>query len=233
VSDQEGFLTRWSRRKREAEQVASDDAPTAAAPTAPTAPAAPAAPAASAECDETETPPASSPPAEKQQEPAVDLASLPPIESITAGTDIRAFLVPGIPAHLTRAALRRAWVADPAIRDFVGLAENACDFNAPDAIPGFASVVSPDAQRLIAEFMRNDDRVSSPEGPREPPQKPDVSASDETPSSPPAVKEVPAVDATDRSPAKHNDDDGALQKEEAADDRPTRSARHHGGALPH
>ena len=51
--------------------------------------------------------------------------ALPATESITADTDIRAFLAPGIPAHLTRAALRRAWAADPAIRDFVGLAENA------------------------------------------------------------------------------------------------------------
>jgi hypothetical protein len=225
VSDQEGFLTRWSRRKREGEHAASDDAPATAAPSAPNAPAA---------CDETEAPPANSPPTVEQQEPAVDLASLPPIESITAGTDIRAFLAPGIPAHLTRAALRRAWAADPAIRDFVGLAENAWDFNAPDAIPGFGSVLpAEDAQRLIAEFVRNDERVSSPESPREPSQKPDVRASDTAPSSPPAVEEVPVADATDRSPGKQNDADAALQKEEAADDRPTRSARHHGGALPH
>jgi Protein of unknown function (DUF3306) len=223
VSDQESFLTRWSRRKREADPAASDEAPAAAAPNA----------TARAENDETEAPPANSPPAVEQQEPAVDLANLPPIESITAGTDIRAFLAPGIPAHLTRAALRRAWVADPAIRDFVGLAENAWDFNAPDAIPGFGSVVSQEAQRLIAELVRNDDRVSSPEGPCEPPQKPDVNASDATPSSPAAVKEVPVADATDLSPGKQNDADAALQKEDATDDRPTRSARHHGGALPH
>jgi 6-methylsalicylate decarboxylase len=44
---------------------------------------------------------------------------------------IRAFLRPGVPAELARAALRRAWVADPAIRDFIGLAESSRDFNAP------------------------------------------------------------------------------------------------------
>ena len=38
---------------------------------------------------------------------SLDLSQLPAIESITADTDIRAFLAPGIPAHLTRAALRR------------------------------------------------------------------------------------------------------------------------------
>jgi hypothetical protein len=38
---------------------------------------------------------------------------------------------------LTRAALRQAWASDPAIRDFVGIAENQWDFNDPTAMPGF------------------------------------------------------------------------------------------------
>src|SRR5204862_1978117 len=74
---------------------------------------------------------------EDPRTPEVDLSSLPPIDSIDAGTDIPAFLRKGIPQELSRAALRRAWSADPAIRDFVGLAENAWDFNDPTAMPGF------------------------------------------------------------------------------------------------
>jgi hypothetical protein len=66
-----------------------------------------------------------------------DLATLPPIESIVAGSDIRPFLQAGVPAGLTRAALRGAWAADPAIRDFIGIAENQWDFNDPAGIPGF------------------------------------------------------------------------------------------------
>jgi hypothetical protein len=66
-----------------------------------------------------------------------DLSSLPAIESIVANTDIAAFLRTGVPAELTRAALRRAWTSDPAIRDFIGIAENQWDFNDPNAIPGF------------------------------------------------------------------------------------------------
>jgi Protein of unknown function (DUF3306) len=66
-----------------------------------------------------------------------DLASLPSIEAIAADTDVRGFLQSGVPAELTRAALRRAWTGDPAIRDFVGIAENQWDFNDPNAIPGF------------------------------------------------------------------------------------------------
>jgi hypothetical protein len=78
---------------------------------------------------------------------------LPPIESIAADTDITAFLRPGVPADLAQAALRRAWVADPAIRDFVGPAENAWDFNAPDGVPGFGPLRAiDDVRRLAAEI---------------------------------------------------------------------------------
>jgi hypothetical protein len=73
-----------------------------------------------------------------------DLASLPSLESIAADTDIGAFLQSGVPAELTRAALRRAWASDPAIRDFIGIAENQWDFNDPDAIPGFGPLLSTD-----------------------------------------------------------------------------------------
>ena len=61
---------------------------------------------------------------------------LPPIDSITAVSDVRAFLAAGVPEDVTRAALRRAWLTDPTIRDFVGLAENQWDFAKPDGVPG-------------------------------------------------------------------------------------------------
>ena len=64
--------------------------------------------------------------------PEIDLSKLPPLDSITAATDITEFPAQGHSAELCRAALRRAWAADPAIRDFVGLAENAWDFNDPE-----------------------------------------------------------------------------------------------------
>ena len=69
--------------------------------------------------------------------PPFDLASLPPLQSITVGTDIRSFLGSSVPVELTKAALRRAWATDPAIRDFVGIAESQWDFNDPTAMPGF------------------------------------------------------------------------------------------------
>ena len=66
-----------------------------------------------------------------------DPSGLPSIETITANTDVRGFLQSRVPTELTRAALRQAWTSDPAIRDFIGIAENQWDFNDPNAIPGF------------------------------------------------------------------------------------------------
>src|SRR6266702_1902752 len=124
MSDEE-FLSRWSRRKREAK----------AAPEAPP----PAQPVATPNADPAVT-------AESPAVDEVDLSSLPPIDSITALTDVTAFLRKGIPRELSRAALRRAWAADPAIRDFIGLAENAWDFNDPNAMPGFGPLDYSDEQ---------------------------------------------------------------------------------------
>src|SRR5690606_28878678 len=51
--------------------------------------------------------------------------------------DLSAFLREGVPTALRNAAMRKMWSLDPAIRDHIGLAENAWDFNQPDAMPGF------------------------------------------------------------------------------------------------
>jgi hypothetical protein len=77
---------------------------------------------------------------------ANDVANLPSIESIGAGSDIGAFLAADVPAELTLAALRRAWSADPTIRDFLGLAENSWDFDAPGGVPGFGSITREDVR---------------------------------------------------------------------------------------
>ncbi|RTE93478.1 DUF3306 domain-containing protein [Bradyrhizobium sp. LVM 105] len=106
---EEEFLSRWSRRKRESRAEPAKPAETQPTPAAETG----------------------------NAESELDLSSLPSIDDINAATDITAFLRKNIPQELSRAALRRAWATDPAIRDFVGLAENAWDFNDPTAMPGF------------------------------------------------------------------------------------------------
>jgi len=119
---EEDFVSRWSRRKREAQVEAEPQAPARPADNA------------------------VEPPVDACDEPEIDLSSLPSIDSITAATDITAFLRKGIPQELTRAALRSAWSSDPTIRDFVGLAENAWDFNDPNAMPGFGPLDCSEAE---------------------------------------------------------------------------------------
>jgi hypothetical protein len=103
------------------------------------------------------------------QEP-FDPASLPSIDSITADTDIVAFLKSDVPTELTRAALRRAWTSDPAIRDFIGIAENQWDFNDPNGMAGFGRL---DASESGVTFLA---QLSSTPG-----EMPDLLAEGATP----------------------------------------------------
>jgi hypothetical protein len=144
VSEPDPFLTRWSRRKREARAKASsreseEVSKKAAQPPAPTAP---------AQLESTD--------------PVVDPAMLPPIDSIDAATDIRAFLARGVSPELARAALRRAWLTDPAIRDFVGLADYDWDFNAPDAARGFGPLLASDDVRDLLARMVGEEQPKPP-----------------------------------------------------------------------
>ena len=91
-----------------------------------------------------------------------DLASLPSIESIVADTDISGFLQSRVPAELTRAALRQAWTSDPAIRDFIGIAENQWDFNDPTAMPGFGPMLEGDRlPELLAQALGGRDKLAA------------------------------------------------------------------------
>jgi hypothetical protein len=90
-----------------------------------------------------------------------DPASLPSIEAINVDTDIRGFLQSRVPAELARTALRRAWASDPAIRDFIGIAENQWDFNDPNAIPGFGPLRETDnLPALLADALGGRDRLA-------------------------------------------------------------------------
>lgn len=128
ASSIETFLRRWSRRKLAGTR---DDAHTAE-----------------------KLPDDGGAAAPEGQPPTLNPESLPPVEAIGATTDIRAFLKADVPADLTRAALRRAWAADPAIRDFIGIADNQWNFTTPNSVPGFGPLtLTPDMERLVGELF--------------------------------------------------------------------------------
>jgi hypothetical protein len=120
----DNFLARWSRRKRAAKAAAVLPS----------------------EVDEQgqgnlvplpsvtgEEPPVEATQSEEGEPPE----PLPRVEDLTPESDLSAFLRKGVPEALKLAALRRMWSLDPAIRDYVGPAEYAWNFNDPAAMAGF------------------------------------------------------------------------------------------------
>ena len=82
-------------------------------------------------------PPAEQPPAPPPAVPPdIDLP-LPSLDDIKPGADLAAFLKPHVPEALRRAALRKMWSLDPAIRDFREMADYDWDWNIPGGAPGY------------------------------------------------------------------------------------------------
>jgi hypothetical protein len=111
----EGFIGRWSRKKREAAAPAQEPP---AAPEAMAPPVANAAPVQAAEAA-----------------PSPTLADpLPPLESLTSHSDFSAFLRPGVePA--TRAQALKTLFGDPALYPMDGLDVYIDDYSKPDPLP--------------------------------------------------------------------------------------------------
>jgi hypothetical protein len=240
MSDPENFLSRWSRRKRE---VADETETQTPAPSKESTAGLP--PEAGRAPDETAPAPAS---AATTHEPPFDLTSLPSIDSITAETDIRAFLAAGVPPALTRAALRRVWVADPAIKNFVGLADYDWDFHTPGAIAGFGPLEM-DADELRRQVLRIVGQVTEPKAeepadlPHSDPQPVQItgeSAREDSaaPSTAPSIAEEEPQTISDETSShgtvvQRNKDDAALHHASKEADRPSEGGRPaRGRALP-
>ena len=92
--------------------------------------------------------------------PRIDAATVPPIESIDAHTDVTVFLRNGVPDELRLAALRRAWTEDSAIRNFKGLQENDWNFSEP-GVPGFGELgPDGDVRTMVAKIVGDAPRLT-------------------------------------------------------------------------
>jgi hypothetical protein len=140
----ESFLTRWARRKQAAAKNPPADEPPPPAGDTLAGAGAPPGPAAE--------------PGEAPVEP-------PSLDEIDADFDVSAWIDRNVPEEWKTAALRRAWAADPAIRDFVGLQDYDWDFNDPHGVPGFGPL-SPDidVEKMLAEVMGGTEVESPPPG---------------------------------------------------------------------
>lgn len=155
MSDAEdGFLARWSRRKRRPENSPITESP---------------------EVDEQISEQSA------QHSESVEAADtrrepepLPRIEDLTAESDLSAFLRAGVPPELQKAALRRAWSLDPAIRDYCGPADYALDFNDPDSLPGFASKEMVELAKKLLSELAEAEQVPKVDAPSASPPPPDI-----------------------------------------------------------
>ena len=237
----EDFLARWSRRKQAAQAAEPAAPPPDRSVVAPEPAAGPGAPdsraGSGAPRDAAEVSPESA-------APVFDPASLPAIESITAETDIRAFMAAGVPAELSRAALRRVWTSDPGIRDFVGLADYDWDFNKPGSMAGFGPLEGADALRAQAARwvgpVRAEDSPDTTSGqvpgaPNVPDrdcsnQPAEIAVEDEPSQNPGASQAAPHEgDGLTRTAREHA---AAQQQQTKREDIQSIARRRHGRALP-
>lgn len=147
-----GFLSRWSRLKREEAGQRRDEA-AARVPAEP--------PVVVESAGQADIP--------APQTPSLEdlIESLPKVEDLVAGQDLSAFMQAWVPAELRHAALRRMWLVDPAIRDYVSPAlDYAYDYNNPASIAGFGPMQTTAEQ--IREVMAMFDRAAGEGGPRDP-----------------------------------------------------------------
>lgn len=171
--EEEGFLGRWSRLKREARVEEPVLEPATPPPDA--------------------LLPGTVPPEPSPGETGEEVADLPSLDSLGSDSDYTGFLRSEVPADLRREALRRAWASDPVIAGFRGFAEYDWDYNAPgygalrptDDIARLLDAVLPDERREEEEVVE----VADAEILARSPQLPTADGLEESP-----------VDASDREP---------------------------------
>jgi Protein of unknown function (DUF3306) len=213
MSGNENVFARWSRLKREQEEKPAErdlnrDNPAGLVPKA----------------EERAAPP--------ETELAKERADLPSVDSITTGSQVGAFLKAGVPAELARTALRRAWSSEPAIRDFIGLSENAWDFNAPAGVPGFGALKAEEVVDLLRQaFGEHSESSPLPASRSQPAEESSALANIREPDT-----EVPQSETGDAEKILVSGDQSAqshLQESVSLDPGELKPpSRRHGGALP-
>ncbi|SEF87544.1 DUF3306 domain-containing protein [Bosea lathyri] len=217
----EGFLARWSRRKRDPEKAAAPVAAPVAEPALP------------------------------EGRTLEDLiAELPRLEDLVPGQSLQAFMQSWVPTDIRTAALRRMWLLDPAIRDYVNPAlDYAYDYNIPGGAPGYGPMET--SAEMVREVTDMFERVVAGERgePIKPIAQPNMAQAEEGEAATEAAvasADLPLAKLPENEPLPLADRIGeggqgkkmdASEHSEPPSPRATRSEmapnpRRHGGALP-
>lgn len=187
---EEGFLGRWARRKKEAQQPAQPAAEPAPTGTEPAAEA-------------------------LAPEPVPEMVEPPSLDLVDKDFDVAHWLKQNVPEEWKLKALRRAWESDPAIAGYLDPARDyALDWNTPGGAPGYGPLSESDnVEEMLAnifgkppepvadptEEVRNDVAVVRP------------SSNDESGSDSAAAQQVLGIAADDAQPVRLSDE-GVSQK---------------------
>lgn len=127
---EEGFLGRWARRKREAQQ-----------------------PAVPAVVEQPSLSPAVSEPAAPEPEP--EMVEPPSLDLVDKDFDLAHWLKQNVPEEWKLKALRRAWESDPAIAGYLDPARDyALDWNTPGGAPGYGPLTESDnVEEMLANIF--------------------------------------------------------------------------------
>jgi hypothetical protein len=141
MADDEGFLSRWSRRKAQVRRGEPVPEPVAAA-------AMPAPPAVVPRAEALAAPATAAP---EEPEPAPDLPPPPTLDealALTPQDDFRRFVAPEVGAEVRNTALKKLW-ADPHFNVMDGLDIYIDDYGRPDPLP------APMLRRLVQSAALN------------------------------------------------------------------------------
>lgn len=229
----EGFLTRWSRRKREI--VESGTKPVTPVPEAAALPTAPQ--------------------ERADAVPEPEMVEPPSLDLIDKDFDLAHWLKQNVPESWKLAALRRAWLADPTIRNFENPARDyALDWNTPGGAPGYGPLTesddveamvraifgeSPDAEQVDPDAAAGaGDSVTHQLSSKEETGASDAAAQQESdraePAGLPPKPELAAVrlSVADNPAKSSNASLVALQENSASKAQPVRIRKRGGGAIP-
>jgi hypothetical protein len=207
--DDDGFLSRWSRRKAGARRELPPEPAVA------------------------EGPGSEAPGAAAEPEPALteaEIAALPPIETADADA-LKAYLRKGVPAALRTLAMRRMWTLTPAIRDYVDPAlDYAWDWNVPGAAPWSALSPGDDPRAMVERIMA---RATRPE----PEPEPQAEAGSDPAVTPTAeIAAPPPVAEAEAGALRHDGQPPETAATVSQDNAPGGAGsprrRRHGGAVP-